>query len=479
MSKRVIVCGSSYSQFPSMESTKRKGYEVVCVSPERRYTDWIDEYVDCDIKEYKKVYKIAKEMNVNGIIVPGTDFPITGAYVSEKMGFPTISKRTAEICSNKYLMRQELNKAGFLVPHFCGYYNIPTNIPMEYPVLVKAEDSMGARGSSLCRNYEELKKAFPIAKEYSRTKSVVVEEFIEGMEFSIDSIVYDGKVHIFGFADRNFFLLPYFIEFGHIVPSSLQDDIIYEVNKVFSDAVKALGINFGAAKGDVKLTNRGVFIVEMAARISGGFLSGWTTPWATGMIPIDFLVDIHMGETPVWKPREKLGYSAERALMSIPGKLKEIIKFEEYNEDVSWNVNKKLPEEESGGVKLLQLHKTAEGSELKFPMNNAFRVGSAISFSKKRDAAVLYAQRGVQNTFFRLMPNQKETDVWIWEDNGFAMFEPGNKETDWHGTSIADALYLVKKTTGIKTNQMNRLFWKYFYKGGAQAATYFYDSYIK
>ena len=477
MSKRILVCGNSYSQLPAIEAAKRKGHEVICVSPDKRYSYMIDHYEPCDIKDHKKVLKIAQKYNIDGIIVPGTDFPFTGAYVSEKMGFPTISKEVADVCTNKHLMRKKLKEAGFLVPKFCKLHegDAPS---IEYPVLVKPVDCMGARGSSLCKNEEELKAAYKIAKEFSRSGEVIAEEFIEGMEFSIDSIVYNDKVQIFGFGDRNFFMLPYFIEYGHVVPSALDAETIHEINQVFANAVRALGINFGAAKGDVKLTNRGVFIVEIAARISGGFLSGWTTPWANGMIPTDYLIDIHAGDVPTWIPRKEIGFSVERALMSIPGKLAKIEKFEEYNEDVSYCVNKEL-DDNSSGVKLLQLHKTAEGSILKFPSNNAFRVGSVLSFSKtSRERAIYHAQKGTQKTIFRLQSNQPETDRWIWSDDNFAMFEPAKTESDWHGCGLAEALQIVKDLTNIKFTQMNRLFWKYFYKGGIQGAVYYCDSYL-
>jgi biotin carboxylase len=477
MSKKVLICGSSYSQFPAMEAAKRKGFEVVCVSPEYRYSDWIDYYEECDIKDYRKVFKIAKKHKIDAIIVPGTDFPFTGAYVSKKMGFPSISEEVALTCSDKHLMRKKLKKEGFLVPRFCKLEE-DKKVKIDFPVLVKPVDCMAARGSSLCKNQEEVNAAYKIAKEFSISGNVIAEEFIEGMEFSIDSIVYDGKIHIFGFGDRNFFMLPYFIEYGHIVPSALSSDLIYEINKVFASAVRALGIDFGAAKGDVKLTNRGIFIVEIAARISGGFLSGWTTPWATGMVPTDFLIDIHTEEGPEWKQRKEIGTSVERAFMSIPGKLARIEYLENYNTDLSYCVNKEL-EDTSSGVKLLQLHKSIKGSILKFPHNSAFRVGSAISFSTNRERAIYQAQKGTQKIIFRLKPNQPETDKWIWEDNNFLMFEPGRNENDWHGCGIADALQYVKKLTNINITQLrNKLFWKYFYKGGIQGGIYFIDTYL-
>ena len=106
---------------------------------------------------------------------------------------------------------------------------------------------------------------------------------MDGPEFSIDSLVFEDKLVITGFADRHIYYPPYFIEMGHTMPTEFSEEERNKVIKAFAKGVKALGLSCGAAKGDMKLTSNGAMIGEIAARLSGGYMSGWTFPYASGI----------------------------------------------------------------------------------------------------------------------------------------------------------------------------------------------------
>ena len=115
----------------------------------------------------------------------------------------------------------------------------------------------------------------------SRSGRAILEEFMDGKEFSIDALVYKNELLITGFADRHIFYPPYFIEMGHTMPTDLLYPDFLDVVTEFAKGVKSLGLTCGAAKGDVKLTSKGVMIGEIAARLSGGYMSGWTFPYSS------------------------------------------------------------------------------------------------------------------------------------------------------------------------------------------------------
>lgn len=464
--KKILILGAGVSQLPTISASRKLGIESIVVDENKDalYKKEANKFFIADIKDYEKVLKIARKEKIDGIVCSGTDFPFTASYVAEKMYLPGIDTQVAKICSNKVLQREFLKKEGFLVPDFILISDKSQLFKVKqlnFPIVIKPVDNMGARGSKKIDTHEELETAYDEALKYSRLKQIIIEEFIEGIEFSIDSLIYDNTVHICGFADRHFMLLPYFIENGHTVPSILDLEIQKYINDVFIKAVKSLKINLGAAKGDIKLTDKGIMIGEIAARISGGFLSGWTYPYSSGVFPHENLIRIHLGIKPQNMIEQNLGFSAERCLLSIPGKIKSIVE-----------VTKNYP-----SVKLVHLH-VKKGDEVNFPYNNPSRCGSVISFDKERSDAIYHAQIAVTNIILRLEPNNKRTINWLNSENKFLMYKIGSKEIDWHEADIQKNLSFIKKITSIPIKKIikNKNFWKWFYKGGIQGGLFAIDS---
>ena len=461
---KILVVGCGMSQMPTLNSIRQMNHESVGVdyNPNACGIYLTHHFEKCDIKDLDRILKIAQKHNVDGIVVPGTDFPDTGAFVSEQMGFLTISRKVAQLCTNKYEQKKFLKSEGFLVPEIYEVKDESDLFYLEFPCVIKPNDNMAARGSKKLYYTDNAHNEFKNALKYSRTGVVVAEKFEEGFELSVDSLVWNGEVFVFAVADRHFDLDPYFIEVGHTMPTILREETVKEVIDVFKDAVKALGITHGSAKGDLKISDKGIMILEIAARISGGVLSGWTVPYSTGYHPHNDLVQIHLGKTPAFGPLKKLGFSAERVFLSIPGKLKEIQRF---------NLS-------SNSCPFVHFH-VKDGDELSFPYNNADRCGSAVSFALTRHNAISSAKELVKDTLLRLESNNKETEKFI-KHAEFDMFKTIDSETDWHECDMEEAFEKVCIATEISPSKIlkDKKFWKYFYKGGIQGGVYYIDSYL-
>jgi biotin carboxylase len=466
MNKTILIVGCGMSQIPTFNAAKTLGVNTVGVdfNPDACAVKMADIFEQCDIKNEKGVLAIARKHKVDGIVVPGTDFPVTGAYVSEQMGFPTTPLKVAKLCSSKIKQKEFLRREGFLVPESYEITDTADLYHLEFPLVLKPDDNMAARGTKKLYYTSNAYNEINDARSFSRTEKVLAEKFEEGMELSVDSLVYDGEVFVFAVADRHFALDPYLIEVGHTMPSVLNQEIQREVITIFTNAVKALGITYGSAKGDLKISDKGIMILEIANRISGGVLSGWTVPMATGVFPHEDLIRIHLGEKPFFRKATTKLFSAERNFLSIPGTLKQIQRF---------NMN-------SASANFVHFHAEV-GDDLRFPYNNANRVGSAVAIGVTGAGARRTAQDVVNDTLFRLEPNNDITEEWIHGlDKDFQMFYTIKKENDWYGIDFAEALEKVfiateRKYSDIKNDEG---FWKYFYKGGIQGGAYYIDTYI-
>jgi hypothetical protein len=342
---------------------------------------------------------------------------------------------------------------------------------------------------------------------------VIVEEYMEGPEFSVDALIYLGEITICGFADRHIFFPPYFIEMGHTMPSLIDQAVMRPLVEAFNKGVKALGITDGAAKGDIKLTSRGPMIGEIAARLSGGYMSGWTFPYSSGVLPTRGAIEIAIGRKPDSLENKWNWTSAERAFISIPGEVLSIrgietAKVMPWVRDVFTRVK--------------------SGSKVMFPENNVTKCGNIISAAPDRETAVKAAENAARQILIRLKAPNDETAAFLaalpsekpaFPPNAFAIGaellsllaalpetaafytekEPmllpfpeftGSGLLDYMGRSIEESLSAVRAITGLSlpfaakgslseggaAPVLGRSFWKALIRGGYQGATYYIDS---
>ena len=197
------------------------------------------------------------------------------------------------------------------------------------PLVIKPSDNMGARGVRMITEKEQIEQAFVEARRASVSGMIIMEEYMEGPELSIDMLVHDGTIHVVGIADRIIEGAPYFIERGHILPSALPKEVTDQAIEVMKQGIHALGIDIGAAKGDIKITPSGPKIGELAARLSGGFMSGFTYPLATGVNLMKAALKICIGEDPGDLSPVFNKVSADRAVIPEPGVITDIRGVEE------------------------------------------------------------------------------------------------------------------------------------------------------
>ncbi|OQY38633.1 MAG: hypothetical protein B6229_05385 [Spirochaetaceae bacterium 4572_7] len=403
----ILILGAGMMQIPAIIEAKKMGHFVICVdgNPNAIGKDKCDLFYPIDLKDREALLDMAKAFDskheLNGVFTVGTDFSTSVAWITEKLNLPGIPYKVALNATDKVRMRTQFKEHGVPSPSFVEYsdgMDINDIISdLNYPMVIKPVDSMGARGVQLISDISILQEALKLAVSYSRTSRAIIEEYIDGPEFSLDALVVDGEVHVFGFADRTIKFPPYFVEMGHSMPSSATESITDEVIKKFSDGVKALGITYGSAKGDMKYSSKGAVVGEIAARLSGGYMSGWTYPYSSGINLIKGGIELALGQTLSISPNNTSEESSvERAIISIPGIVKDVI------------TPNKLPK----GVKDLFLN-VSKGDTKIFPRNNVEKCGSIISKDKTLQKAVKSCEKVQSEIIIRLEPNNFETQEFL------------------------------------------------------------------
>lgn len=427
-SKSILILGAGLMQKPAIDSAKSLGLKVFVIdaNPDAVCVPLADVFKKIDLKAKEEIAEYAIELkekeNLVSIFTAGTDFSASVSYASEKAGLLSHSYQAALNASDKTLMRSCFDSENVPSPRFikihrnqiCEVLSPELVSKITYPCVVKPVDNMGARGCRMIREKNELLFSVEEAIKNSRSGNCILEEYMCGPEFSIDALVYDGTMTITGFADRHIFYPPYFIEMGHTMPTTVSQDKYYELVKAFSDGVHALGLTRGAAKADIKYTENGPMIGEIAARLSGGYMSGWTYPYSSDFNLTKAAIQIACGDCPdeLEKSRhalpldakfklfqiDSIKVSAERAWISIPGIVKKVHGLDQkYNDEIVKNI----------------LPRAKEGDKVSFPRNNVEKCGNVISIAENHDIAVSACEDVIKNIVLELESDNKETDMFL------------------------------------------------------------------
>lgn len=334
MKKTIMIIGGGLLQVPVIQTAKKMGLQVI-VTDRNSGTAGM-KYADIPIvmstRDVEGSVWAAKKQNyitpISAVLTVGTDASMAVAAVADALKLPGIKFEDAEASTNKIKMRTRFKEHGVPSPEFVPIQSLKgaksACKKLGFPVVIKPSDNMGARGVVRINNKNDITAAFQYAKDASNNGDLIIEEYMEGPELSIDAVIYNGRTFITGIADRIIRCLPYFVETGHTMPSQLSIETTIKAAQVMQQGIEALGINIGCAKGDIKLTQSGPMVGEIAARLSGGFMSTHTFPLATGIDLMEAAIKVALGESPGILIPTIDKVSIERAIIPEPEIVKDI-----------------------------------------------------------------------------------------------------------------------------------------------------------
>lgn len=248
-------------------------------------------------QDFEGTCAVVEKYGIDAIVTAATDKPLVMmARIAEKYGFPFFSVDTARWSTDKFLMKERFELGG--IPHARGRLisQVEEAEDLVYPVIVKPRDNSGSRGVKLCRNLEELRSSIDEALENSHLDSVLVEEYIEGPEYSIEGLHYDGKSEVIQFTEKKTTEFPYNVELGHKQPALLTDEQKDAIREIVSKIGSALRFENCPSHTELKINGRGIFVIETSPRLGGDFITSRLVPLSTGINMEDQLLNITLGE---------------------------------------------------------------------------------------------------------------------------------------------------------------------------------------
>ena len=311
MSSKIAVLGANEPSIPFYRQAKALGYEIIGIAYEQGAVckKYCDRFYPVSFADKDKVLAICKEEKIDGIISFSLESALpTLVYVATAMGLVSNSEECVKLTQSKYAQRQALKKAGIPVPKYYLIENMAelNQVQCLYPVIVKPVDSGGSQGICKVETPDKLVAAYEYAVEYSRTSRAIVEEFVDGREFSVEYISHNGKHYFLQITDKVTSGAPRFVEMQHHQPANIPSSVWERIKTMVESALTALKIENSASHTEIKWnSNDELFIIETGARMGGDFITSDLVRLSTGYDFVDGAIKlaINQFEIPVFPKR--------------------------------------------------------------------------------------------------------------------------------------------------------------------------------
>lgn len=282
--KTLLVCGNGMSG-ESLETLKSWGLSVCLISEfaEDINVDLVDSYVkastlDSDIALEAAIGLAEEGWKFDAVISLCWDCPISVAKIARHFDLPGLDVEKARNATLKDVRTQLLQQGGVLVPRF-QVVDVNENVndkidSLSFPMVSKPVDLAGCKGVRFIRSRSELdsyvRETFAFTT-FSSEKRILIEEYVDGTEYSVEGLVIDGKFFPTALSERVFTddYLPEFCEIGDILPTVLSESTIKSIHSTCQKSAEALDIESGVLKFDIKISGELIYVFEVTPRLGG------------------------------------------------------------------------------------------------------------------------------------------------------------------------------------------------------------------
>tara|TARA_Y100000590_G_scaffold229380_1_gene258746 strand:- start:30915 stop:32153 length:1239 start_codon:yes stop_codon:yes gene_type:complete len=304
--KNLLIIGAGAEQAPAYKIAKEQGIKTIATDsdPYAPSVTLADYFINASTRDAEQTARMArdfsKEIPIHGVMTIANDVPYTVSHTASELGLPSISKESAKIASDKILMKKLFIDNNIPCP---TYYEISKfeefkqliGNNTEQKFVIKPNDGRGARGVLIIDEEIDLNWAYQESTAWGDSGKLILEEYVEGKQYSTESFIIEDQCFTPAIAERNYSRLnqfkPYIIEDGGDIPPDLSESQLQKIDRLIMDSASAIGIEEGIIKGDIVIDNDGnIKIIEIAARLSGGWFATHQVPVASGVNLVEIVM---------------------------------------------------------------------------------------------------------------------------------------------------------------------------------------------
>lgn len=318
-------------QLPAIQKAKGLGLQVAvvdmdCNAPGILYADC---YFEVSTNDVANILSVAEIFRPDAVMTLATDMPMRSvAAVAEKFGLHAISPDVAVRATDKIEMIRCFET--YKIPH--PWFEVITSekeldtllVKHLPPFIMKPNDASGSRGVILVDDIQEVRGAFLYSKSISKSGFVLIEEYMQGPEVSVEVMTIKGQTTVLAVTDKLTTGAPFFVEMGHSQPSVLSNEIIEKVKDIAIKTVQAIGIDNSPSHVEIIVTEDGPKLVEIGARLGGDCITTYLIPLSIGVDMVTACILLALGQEPDILPKYQKG-AAIRYVKCKKGILQDII----------------------------------------------------------------------------------------------------------------------------------------------------------
>lgn len=306
MKKSILIFGAGINQIELIREARKLGLVSVVIDPSGcpPGKDEADFFYQVEGGDYDTTKQIALKHKVDGIVTGQMEKPLPlMAKLAKELGYIFNTSKVIERSLDKTLMKWAFIKNEIQCAKsvsFSANEKI-TKLKLKnlnYPMIVKPVDAFSSRGVQKVNNLNEIFKIEKHTRTYSSNAQLLIEEFLEGREFSVECITFKGKTTIIQITEKFITPPPNTVEMSHLQPARISGIEKSLIEKFVIKAINAIGINNSASHAEVMLTTNGPFIIEIGARLGGDFISSYLTKASTGISMDRAAIQVALGVKP-------------------------------------------------------------------------------------------------------------------------------------------------------------------------------------
>lgn len=275
MSLQILILGDGNAQLDAINLCRELGLVVhACANIERsRAKCRVDYFSLIDITDIEKILAYVERHHIDYVYSIGSDIAMPAAStVCERLGLPRfISSSTAQLCSNKLLLRNYLGADFRGNLEFQEVNSVRDPIKIVYPLVMKPSGSQGQRGVYKLDSEYDFNRHFQSSFKHDRNGKLILEDYIDGPELSVHAYVVNGVIIFTQISDRVAWeQFPGGVIRFHRIPSLiLKKETESAVLDLIQRVIKKVSIENGPVYFQIKLKGFEPKLIEVTPRLDG------------------------------------------------------------------------------------------------------------------------------------------------------------------------------------------------------------------
>jgi hypothetical protein len=267
--------------------------------------------VDVAELSHREAIEAVRICQPSGVVAYGDDQIELASILGVALGLDYFITTVAERLIDKVAQRQAFAAAGLPTPK-CVAVPISSSLEdlqrlaegVDFPVILKPRHGAASRETHLALDAAQLSELVNEVAAVDPSSEMVIEEFMEGAlpppssffgdYVSVESVVSHGRISHLAVTGRLPSAKP-FRETGLIIPTDFAPTLVAEILNVATSAIVAVGIQSGCLHTEIKVTDRGLRVIEVNGRI-GGFVAPVMALAVPGMNFFEISQRVALGE---------------------------------------------------------------------------------------------------------------------------------------------------------------------------------------